>query len=113
MESNKVNMYLMQYKDKIPSEKAVALKNALAKADESCEDSLAMIKLKNPLVILIVSIFLGGLGIDRFMVGDIGLGICKLLFGWLTFGIWPLIDIFFSYKKAKEKNLQEILMALN
>ena len=35
---------------------------------------------------------LGGLGIDRFIRGQVGIGICKLLLGWLTFGIWPLVD---------------------
>lgn len=113
MENNKVNAYLSQYKDSIPKDKMVVLKNSLAKADESSEDALAMVKLKNPIVILLMSIFLGAIGVDRFMVGDVGIGICKLLFGWLTFGIWPLIDIFLCYKKAEEKNLQAILIALN
>ena len=35
---------------------------------------------------------LGGLGVDRFVRGQIGIGVCKLLFGWLTAGIWPLVD---------------------
>lgn len=43
----------------------------------------------------------GGLGVDRFMRGQIGLGIFKLLFGtWITFGIWPLIDWIISIVKA-------------
>jgi TM2 domain-containing membrane protein YozV len=32
------------------------------------------------------------LGVDRFMRGQTGLGICKLLFGVLTVGIWYLVD---------------------
>ncbi len=112
MESNKVTSYVMQYKSVIPSEKTVTLKNALTRADDSAEDSLACVHTTNPIMVLLLSIFLGGLGIDRFVVGDIGLGICKLLFGWLTLGLWPIIDIFFSYKKAKEKNLQKILTVL-
>lgn len=41
---------------------------------------------------LLVSIFLGSLGIDRFLMGHIGLGILKLItLGGC--GIWALIDI--------------------
>jgi hypothetical protein len=40
----------------------------------------------------LLGFFLGGLGVDRFYLGNIGLGVAKLLLGWLTFGIWPLID---------------------
>ena len=41
---------------------------------------------------LLLSIFLGGLGVDRFYLGYTGLGIVKLLtFGGC--GIWSLIDL--------------------
>jgi hypothetical protein len=47
---------------------------------------------KDWLVALLLSIFLGTLGVDRFYMGYVGLGILKLL----TFGgccIWWLIDV--------------------
>lgn len=48
---------------------------------------------KNWTVALLLSIFLGSLGIDRFYLGHIGLGVAKLLLSWMTLGLWWLIDI--------------------
>lgn len=42
----------------------------------------------------------GGFGVDRFMRGQVGVGICKLLFGWLTLGIWALVDWIIALTKA-------------
>lgn len=42
----------------------------------------------------------GGFGVDRFMRGQVGIGICKLLFGWLTLGLWALIDWAIALSKA-------------
>src|SRR3978361_1704699 len=47
---------------------------------------------KSRTVAAILGFFLGGLGVDRFYLGNIGMGVAKLLVGWLTVGIWPLID---------------------
>ncbi|XVX20155.1 NINE protein [Actinomycetota bacterium] len=41
---------------------------------------------------ILISFFLGGLGIDRFYLGYVGLGIAKLFLSWVTLGIWPLVD---------------------
>jgi len=43
-------------------------------------------------VALILSILLGGFGIDRFYLGQIGLGVLKLITG-AGCGIWWLIDV--------------------
>lgn len=47
---------------------------------------------KSWLVALVLSIFLGGLGVDRFYLGYVGLGILKLVSGG-GFLVWYLIDI--------------------
>ncbi len=113
MEDSKVSVCMAQLSGKIPGEQTLVVKNALKKASEGADETIACLSLHNPVIILLLSIFLGGIGVDRFVIGDIGLGVAKLLFGWLTFGIWPLIDIFLCYKKSKQKNLQKILTAIS
>ncbi len=113
MVSNNVNAILMQYKDYIPNESTLSLRSSLERASDACYSNLISVPLKKPTTTLILSIFFGGLGVDRFYIGDVGLGIAKLLLGWLTCGLWALIDIFLCYKKAKEKNLTNIMSMLN
>ena len=47
---------------------------------------------KSKIVAGLLQIFLGTLGVGRFYTGHIGLGVAQLLLGWLTCGVWPLID---------------------
>jgi len=47
---------------------------------------------KDWMTTLLLSIILGGLGVDRFYTGHMGLGVLKLLTGGGC-GIWWLIDI--------------------
>jgi len=44
------------------------------------------------LTVLLLSIFFGALGVDRFYVGNIGTGILKLVTGGGC-GIWYIVDI--------------------
>lgn len=105
-------MLLSSWNDKIPSESAFMLQNQLENIDEKSVVALSMVPLKEPFIGLLLGIFLGVFGIDRFYKGDIGLGVAKLLFCWLTFGIWWLVDLFLVYKGIKQDNLQKIMQAL-
>lgn len=111
MDAQKIDMFIMTNKKYLPAEKIVFLKQKLSEADEAKLALASSIDFKDPTTILLISIFLGSLGIDRFMLGDTGLGILKLLTGGLC-GILTIIDWFTVQKKAKEKNFNDLMLAL-
>ena len=81
MDQQKLDMYIMTNQKYFPEEKIMYLKDKLRTIDEEKFSLASTIELKDPTTILLVSIFLGTLGIDRFMIGDTGMGILKLLTG--------------------------------
>ena len=111
MDSQKLDMFIMTNKKYLPAEKLVFLKQKLAEADESKFALASSVEFKDPTTILLVSLFLGSLGVDRFMLGDTGMGILKLLTCGLC-GILTIIDWFSVQKKAKEINFNNLMMAL-
>jgi TM2 domain-containing membrane protein YozV len=54
----------------------------------------------NWVLTLIMSILFGSLGVDRFIMGQVGIGILKLL-TWGGLGIWWLIDVILIATKHK------------
>ena len=108
MDRQKVDMFIMTNQKYLPAEKIMYVKEKLANIDEEKFSLISTIEMKDPLTLLLVSLFLGGLGIDRFMVGDTGLGILKLLTGGCC-GIMTIIDWFTIQKKAKEVNFNKLM----
>jgi TM2 domain-containing membrane protein YozV len=73
--------------------------------DESKWVYVQTLQFKDPTISLIISVLIGALAIDRFLIGDIGLGIVKLLTcGGL--GIWVIVDWFLIMGRTKEKNFE-------
>ena len=85
---------------------------ALAKKDLSNEEKTQFDvqyapRRKNPTTALILSLFLGTVGVDRFYIGDTGLGFAKLF----TLGglwIWSIVDWFKIQKAARTRNTDTI-----
>ena len=114
MNADKVNLFLAYKEGYFPPESIPMLRERLLYANPDKEMLVNSRNYVNPIVNLLISIFLGELGIDRFLIGDIGIGIGKLLLT-LSCGvgvIWWFIDLFFIMKDTRTKNLERIMNVL-
>ena len=108
MDQQKIDMFIMTNQKYFPAEKIVFLKEKLRTIDETKFTLISTVDFKDPTTLLLVSIFLGCFGIDRFMIGDTGMGILKLLTGGCC-GILTIIDWFTISNKAKEVNFNKVM----
>jgi TM2 domain-containing membrane protein YozV len=58
----------------------------------------------NWIITLLMSIFFGTLGVDRFIMGHIGLGLLKLITAG-GFGIWWLVDVILIATRHQFRNI--------
>ena len=108
MEISEANQLLALYGNRLPIESIEMIRNRLSEMDYNIA-SIRMAQFKDPTMALILSAVVGSLGVDRFYIGDVGMGVGKIL----TCGgayIWWLIDIFMIRDATKRKNLEQFLM---
>ncbi len=111
MEQQKVDMFLMTQGKYFEGYQLPAIRDQLLKMDDSKFIMLQAANLKDPTTTLIISIVGGSLGIDRFFLGDTGLGIAKLLTcGGI--GIWAIVDWFLIQGRARELNMERLQRVL-
>lgn len=111
MDKQKIDLYLTTNAKYFEPSAIPIIRQKLEKADDTTFLSIQSCELKDPTTLLLISIFLGTLGIDRFMLGDTGMGILKLLTCGCC-GVLTLIDWFTISKKTKQKNLATISMLI-
>ena len=111
MDAQKVDMFMITSGKFFPQEKIIFIKERLLSMDERHWNTLVTLQFKDPTTALIISIFLGSLGIDRFYIGDTGLGVGKLLTGGGC-GVWTIIDWFLIMNATKEKNFELLANSL-
>ena len=111
MEKEKINQFIMINGKFFPEMMFEDVKQKLESLDESKESMLMATEWKNPTVAFLFAFFLGGLGVDRFWLGETGLGVVKLI-TCAGAGIWTIIDYFLIMKVTKEKNLEKFITGM-
>lgn len=107
MEVQKVDMFIMTNGKFFESHQVSQIRERLIQMDDSKWSVVQTLQFKDPTTSLIISLLGGSLGIDRFMIGDTGLGIGKLLTCGGA-GIWAIIDWFMIMGATREKNMAKL-----
>lgn len=111
MDENNVNLFVLTMGKLFPNNKLLLIKQKLENSDDSKLILVQSMDYKDPTTLLLFSIFLGHFGVDRFMLGQVGIGIVKLLtLGGC--GIWTIIDWFLISDLTKKWNLNLFLTAI-
>lgn len=103
-----VRLYLMNNGKYFDQSKIPYIKEKLSAMTDDQFMLATAIDYKDPTMMLIISVVGGSLGIDRFMLGDIGMGILKLLTVGVC-GILTIVDWFGIQKRTREHNLNKLL----
>lgn len=105
MDNKQIEVFLARESDNFSPDKVYVMRKMLLEMDEDNFHVIQVLPYKNPILMLIISLFIGYLGVDRIILGDVGLGILKLITcGGL--GIWAIVDWFLIMNVTKQKNFE-------
>ena len=111
MDSQKVDLFLVSNQKYFEPGQILFIKDRLLALED---DKFALIcsrDYKDPTMLVHISSFVGSFGIDRFLVGDTGLGVAKLLTGGGC-GIWTIVDWFLIQGRTREQNYLKLLQVI-
>ena len=106
-----VQQYIIENAKFFPEDSINELKARLSKLSQNQFNAIQGIQLKDPMIMLLLSLFLGSSGIDRFLLKEIGLGIIKLLTAGGC-GIWTIVDWFLVMNRTREFNYKLVFDSL-
>lgn len=111
MDASKVDSFFVTNGKNLPLDKIESLREKMLQLDDSRYMTITSVELKDSTTMILISFFLGELGVDRFMMGETGMGVLKLLTGGLCGILW-LLDVINITKKTKEYNYNELIKVL-
>ena len=100
--------FILRNKAFFPNKKTDYLVSRLIESNGLDAELIFGIKLINPRKIILLSIFLGLFGVDRFLIGDNVMGFIKL-FSLGGLGLLSIFDCFYISKRVKEINYLKLL----
>lgn len=121
MDFKMIDYYFINNKDRFPAEKIPLIKQKIHEIDVRTGGTMTdadiitvmdAVQTKTPTNMLLISIFLGGWGVDRFMMDEVGMGILKLLTGGVCGVLW-LVDVIQISQKVREDNFNKLMAALS
>jgi len=112
MDSQKVDLFLIANHKFFEPRQLPFIREQLTQLDDARFSIISTMEYRDPTTMLLVSIFGGSLGIDRFMLGDTGLGVAKLLTAGGC-GIFAIIDWFQIQNITKRKNMELFMRGIN
>lgn len=112
MEKTRIDSFVLANQDYFASEDLAVIRIRLESIDDSKWGALSTLNFKDPQIALMLSIFGGPIGVDRFYIGDYLLGVFKTV----TCGgilIWAFIDQFLIKRATRENNKKILFEILN
>lgn len=111
MDSQKVDLFLVSNQKYFEPGQILFIKDRLLTLEDDKFALICSLDYKDPTILLLISIFVGSFGIDRFLIGDTGLGVAKLLTGGGC-GIWTIVDWFLIQGRTREQNYLKLLKVI-
>ena len=101
-----INSFMMQNGKKFTTADVMIVKQKLESLTPEQIQLLTTGDYLDPTVNVIVSVLVGSLGVDRFLIGQTGWGILKFLTGG-GLGVWTIVDWFQISRLTKEANMEK------
>ena len=112
MNGKKVDLFIVSKGDMFPPEQLPYIRERLLNLPDEKVNMIYSVEYKDPTISLVLSLILGLYGIDRFFIGDIGIGIGKLLTCGGC-GIWAIVDWFQIREATQKVNFTKFSMILS